>query len=268
MRSILFAVLLSTVAAAVVGARMGQVDPPSRDRTTLQQSPSCPAVSVPTTGDRRDAQELARIAQRLLDAVATGDTATWAAYLDTDGIFTDEDGNMRDRPRVLAELRPLPPAITGQICVSDPRASVHGDVAVLSYDAMETASLYGQVLHTHYHTSDTYTRRGGHWFLLASQTAVMPSEHTAVPVSAAVLDDFVGKYVLSPGVEYLVQRDGAHLYGQRAGGQREELLPLGADRFFRTGAPRGERIFRRDVAGRVDAMLDRRDNNDLVWRRE
>jgi len=266
MRSILLTALLSATPAAPGGVPTKRSDSPYLDHVSIPQSP-CPAVSVRTTGDGPVAAELARVAQRLLDAVATGDTVTWAAYLDGDGIFTDEDGNVRDRHRVLAELRPLPPTMTGQICVTDPRASVRGDVAVLSYDALETASLYGQVLHTRYHTSDTYVRRGGRWYLLASETAVLPSEHTAVAVSPATLDDFVGTYLLSPGVEYVVERDGDHLYGRRGAGQREELLPLGPDRFFRRGAPRGDRIFRRDSAGRVDALLDRRDNNDLVWRR-
>ena len=266
MRSILLTALLSATTAASGRVTATRLVPPYHDRVGIPRGP-CPAVSVTTTGDGRVGAELARVAQRLLDAVATGDTATWAAYLDGDGMFTDEDGNVRDRRRVLAELRPLPPTMTGQICVTDPRASVRGDVAVLSYDALETASLYGQVLHTRYHTSDTYVRRSGRWYLLASETAVLPSEHTAVAVSPGALDDFVGKYVLSPGVEYLVERDGDHLYGRRGAGQREELLPLGPDRFFRRGAPRGERVFRRDSAGRVDAMLDRRDNNDLVWRR-
>jgi hypothetical protein len=68
-------------------------------------------------------------------------------------------------------------------------------------------------------------------------------------------------------VEYVVERDGVRLFGKRAGGPREELLPLGADCFFRSGARWGERLFRCDAGGRVDAMLDRRDNNDLVWQR-
>jgi ketosteroid isomerase-like protein len=227
----------------------------------------CPAIAVVTTGDSNDGEALGRIAQQLLDAVTAGDTATWLRYLDDDGLFTDEEANVRDKRTVIAELRPLSPGITGQICVASPRAVVRGDVAVLTYDALETATVYGQVMHTRYHTTDTYARRNGDWRLLGSHTSVLPSEHVAVVIRSEILDDYVGRYALAPDVEYLVERDSARLFGQPGGGPREELLPLGVDHFFRAGVVRGERFFRRDAGGRVDAMVDRRDNNDLVWRR-
>jgi hypothetical protein len=52
---------------------------------------------------------------------------------------------------------------------------------------------------------------------------------------------------------------------QRQGRPAQELIPTGADRFAEAGRPRVERLFRRDAAGRIDAFVDRRDNNDLVW---
>ena len=227
----------------------------------------CPGATVAATGDPQVAELLRGISQRLLDAVGAGDTAVWTRYLDDQGIFVDEEGIMRNKPGLIAELRPLPPGISGRICVTAPRATVLETVAVLTYDAMETASVYGQELRTHYHTTDTYVRRGPEWRLLGSHTAVLPSEHTAAAVRPESLDDFIGVYILAPGREYRVTRDGNRLFGSRAADHREELLPLGGDRFFRTGARRGERIFRRDASGNVDAMLDRRDNNDLVWKR-
>jgi hypothetical protein len=202
-----------------------------------------------------------------MDAIAPGDTAVWARVLDDDGMFIDEEANVRGKRAVLAELHALPAGFSGFICVTAPRAIVRGDVALLTYDAMETETVYKQVLHTRYHTTDTYVRRGGEWRLLGSHTAVLPSEHRAVAARPAVYDEYAGRYALAPGVEYAVTREGDRLFGQRPGRPREELLPLGDDRFFRTGARRGERIFRRDAAGRVDAMVDRRDNNDLIWRR-
>jgi hypothetical protein len=38
--------------------------------------------------------------------------------------------------------------------------------------------------------------------------------------------------------------------------------------FFPKGTVRGEKIFVRDASGRVTSMLDRRENNDLVWKRK
>jgi hypothetical protein len=55
--------------------------------------------------------------------------------------------------------------------------------------------------------------------------------------------------------------------GQRAGRAKEELLALCADTFYRKGVWRGEKVFERDGKGRVVRMLDRRENNDIVWSR-
>ena len=232
----------------------------------LQAQGPCPAAAITST-DPATASQLRGLSQQLLDAVGAGDTAVWSRVLDDQGVFVDEEGNVRDKRTVLSELRPLPPGISGHICITAPHATLSRDVAVLTYDAMESAVVYGQEHHTHYHTTDTYVRRGGQWRLLGSQVAVLPAEHTAVDIRPETLDDFVGEYALTEGIAYRVTREGDRLYGERTGGRREELLPLGVDRFFRIGARRGERIFRRDAFGRVDAMLDRRDNLDIVWRR-
>jgi hypothetical protein len=103
--------------------------------------------------------------------------------------------------------------------------------------------------------------------MLASQTSVLPSEHKAAKVDPVRFDAYLGIYWLAPHVTYTVTRDRNRLYGQRSGRPKEELFPLGIDRFFRRGAPRGEKIFVRGGNGRVAKMIDRRDNNDLVWRR-
>ena len=259
-----------TIAAAAIAAGRGW-QPGARGgpaRAGRHDPLACPALAPPAGSDASVATQLTAISQALLDAVSRGDTLTWSRHLDPDGVFTDEEGNVRDKRTVIGELHPLPAGISGQICIASPRSTVKGDVAVLTYDALETATIYGQQVRTRYHTTDTYVHREGAWRLLASHTAVLPSEHAAVAIEPAVLTDYVGRYVLAPGVVYVVERDGGRLFGMRPGGVREELLPLGADRFFRNGATRGERIFRRNAGGKVDAMLDRRDNNDVVWRRD
>lgn len=247
---------MHSAALVLVAALAGQLEAPG----------PCPAASV-VSNDPETAVRLRVLSQQLLDAVGAGDTEVWSRILDDQGVFVDEEGNVRDKRTVLSELRPLPSGVTGHICVTAPRATVSGDVAVLTYDAMESVVFYGQKLHTHFHTTDTYVRRGDAWRLFGSHAAVLPAEHTAVAVRPETLDDFAGEYAVAAGIVYRVTREGAHLFGERIGGRREELLPLGVDRFFRVGARRGERIFRRDATGKVDAMLDRRDNLDIVWSR-
>jgi len=55
--------------------------------------------------------------------------------------------------------------------------------------------------------------------------------------------------------------------GQRTGRDKQELLPADVNTYFVKGTIRGEKVFVRDAGGHVTVMLDRRENNDLVWKR-
>ena len=248
------------LAAAIVAAACTRA-PARRAEPTSTTSIDSSAVAV----------ELVRNTQALVDAIAPGDTAIWSRTLAADGLFSDENGRPVTKRELLDNLKPLPPGFTGHITVANPRVRVTstegGAVAVITYDMLEDETIFGQTLHTKYHGTDTYVRRAGRWQMLASQDEVLPSEHTAVALDQTSLDAYVGTYRLGPGVEYLVARDGARLVGHRAGAPPAELFPLGPDRFFLRGATRGEKIFARDASGRVTRLIDRRDNNDLVWTR-
>ena len=211
---------------------------------------------------------LREVSQALMTGIASGDTALWDHYLADDAMLTDENGDVHSKRDVLASMHPLPAGFSGQIHVEHAIPRVRGDLATLSYDAMEEEVVFGQHIHTRYRTTDIYAWRQGRWRLFGSHTAVIPSEHSAVPGDTARYRDYVGEYAVSPTMQLVVTTSAGHLYAGRPGHPPEELFPLGPDRFFRKGAPRGERIFARDASGRVIAMLDRRDNNDLVWRRQ
>jgi len=45
------------------------------------------------------------------------------------------------------------------------------------------------------------------------------------------------------------------------------LLPADENTFFPKGTVRGEKVFVRDATDRVTHLLDRRENNDLVWKK-
>jgi len=137
--------------------------------------------------------------------------------------------------------------------------------AGLTYDIAERLDLFGQRLNTRYHTTDVYRRTAGVWTLIASHTSVIPSELPRIALPPERAADYVGRYRLGDGPTAQVRRDDGRLLFERDGRPAQELIPTGADRFGQAGRPRVERFFRRDAAGRVDAFVDRRDNNDLVW---
>jgi hypothetical protein len=240
---------------------------------TLPSTPVAQAAARPgpKTTPRNQAPSaesfLKRASQQLLDAVARGDTVVWSRYLDPSCLYTDEEGGTATKAELLSQLRPLPKGYRGTIRLKHPQVLVTGETAVLTSDLDEELALYGQVLRTRFHLTSTWVKRPEGWKMIASQNAVLPSDHRAARVDPASFDAYVGTYGLAPDVTYAVARDGNRLYGQRKDRPKEELFPLGCDRFFRRGANRGEKLFVRDAQGRVTQMIDRRDNNDLVWRR-
>jgi hypothetical protein len=73
----------------------------------------------------------------------------------------------------------------------------------------------------------------------------------------------VGIYELAPGQTRKVLTDGGNLFVERKG-KREQLLPEVSGIFFRKGVE-GRILFRQAEDGKVDALIDRRNNEDVVW---
>ena len=48
--------------------------------------------------------------------------------------------------------------------------------------------------------------------------------------------------------------------------KKEQLFPETSEIFFRKGVE-GRILFRYDARGKVDALIDRRNNEDVVWRK-
>jgi hypothetical protein len=154
------------------------------------------------------------------------------------------------------------------IKMGGPKVLAQENVIVLSHRDREELELYGQKLVTYFHSTDTRAKsQDGRWKLIAAQVMAIPNERKPIAVDTKKLDEYIGQYQLAPDVIYTVTREGDKLFGQRTGRAKEELLPLCADTFYRKGVWRGEKVFERNSQGRVVRLLDRRDNNDLVWKK-
>lgn len=238
----------------------------------LCESPAVKAQtqSDPATQDanREVITQLKRATQELLDAIAPGDVAVWQKYLAEECLYTDEEGHVKSKADLLQELKPLPKGYIGRIKMGEPQVILQDKVIVLVHRDREELQLFGQTLTTWFHSTDTWAKQpDGQWKLVAEQVMAIPNERKPITISATKLDDYVGQYQLAPDVFYSITREGDKLYGQRNGRAKEELLPLYADVFYRKGVWRGEKVFERDAQGKVVRILDRRDNNDLVWKR-
>src|SRR5216110_444658 len=218
------------------------------------------AADVPITQD-----ELVRRTQELYDAIAPGNQTPWKKYFADDCIFSDEKGRTFDKAKLIADITPLPAGYSGSIKVNNVQSRIINDTAVLSYDLDETETIFGQNLTARYHVTDTWLRRNGVWQIASSQAMRYYEDPAVAKIDPKKFADLNGTYELAPGQTRRVFSEGENLYVER-NGKREQLLSEGCEIFFRKGVE-GRILFRYADSGKVDALIDRRNNEDVVWRR-
>jgi hypothetical protein len=210
--------------------------------------------------------ELVRRTQELYDAVAPGDKAPWQRYYADDCLFFDEKGRSMDKAALVADVAPLPKGYGGAIRVVHPKSRIFKQVAILSYDADETETIFGQRLSARYHTTDTWMLRKGEWRIVASQTLRYYEDPAQGQTDPARFEDYTGTYELSPGNRMTVGVENGALVMQRGQRPQVELFPEGGPVFFRKGVE-GRIVFHLDAAGKADVLLERRNHEDVVWKR-
>jgi len=218
------------------------------------------AANVPITQE-----ELVRRTQELYDAVASGNKAPWEKYFADDCIFADEKGRVFDKSKLVADITPLPAGYSGTIKIENAQSRIIGNTAILSYDADETEIIFGQKLKARYHVTDTWLQRNDNWQIIASQAHRYyedPAIGTADPQKFA---DYIGTYELAAGQTRSVIAEGDKLFVER-NGKKEQLLPETSEIFFRKGIE-GRILFRYASTGKIDTLVDRRNNEDVIWRK-
>src|SRR5258708_19845645 len=91
------------------------------------------AADVPITQD-----ELVRRTQELYDAVVPGNQAPWKKYFADDCIFSDEKGRTLDKPKLIADITPLPTGYSGAIKIVNAQSRFNGNTDILSYNPDKT----------------------------------------------------------------------------------------------------------------------------------
>jgi Domain of unknown function (DUF4440)/Domain of unknown function (DUF3471) len=236
--------------------------------TALLASLMFPLQASANAADSNDAAtvaQLTRQTQELYDAVAPGSQEPWKKYYADDCIFADEKGRLFDKAKLVADITPLPAGYSGAIKIENVQSRVIGDTAILSYDANEIETIFGQELHARYHTTDTWLRRNNGWQIIASQTHRYYEDPAIGQADPKKFAKFIGTYELAPGQTRIVTAEGDKLFVER-NGKKEQLFPETSDLFFRKNIE-GRILFHYDANGTVDSLIDRRNNEDVVWKK-
>ena len=207
--------------------------------------------------------ELVRRTQELYDSIPAGNQAPWKKYFADDCIFNDEKGRSFDKSKLVADITPMPSGYSGAIKLDKIQSRIFGDTAVLGYDLNETETIFGQNLRARYHVTDTWLRREGEWKIIASQAHRYYEDPAIGKADPKKLVDYAGTYELAPGQTRTVTAETGDLFAER-NGKKEQLYPEASDIFFRKGVE-GRILFHYNTDGRVDALIDRRNNEDVIW---
>ena len=231
---------------------------------TLLLALSAAAQSASSTGaqtdtsNNADEQQIISAARARANACASGDTQTWATFVDAN--FRDIEGNATStRKQIMDECQQAARVIPGhkiERLVSGFHFQFVGNIALVDY-LYEFKEHFGEItLVENLRQVDTFEKRQGKWVaLLAVSAEVMPDPPVA-KIDSATLDDFTGDYAWA-GSQFVdtVTRKGDKLYIQGSWEDSPtELVPESADTFFDRGAgvsPMARSTFVRDRAGRV-----------------
>jgi hypothetical protein len=140
------------------------------------------------------------------------------------------------------------------------------DAAILSYDLDESETIFGQELHARYHGTDTWIRRNNSWQIVAGQMLRYYEDPAPGATNPEKMKQFLGKYELAAGTTRSVTSDGKTLFMQGAGRDKEILIPEAENIFLREGIE-GRIPFRHRGNGQPDVLIDRRNNEAVVWKR-
>jgi hypothetical protein len=211
-------------------------------------------------------EELAHRSQEMMDAVPAGNQDPWKKYIADDVLYFDEKGRAMDKAALLADLTPMPKGYSGSIQVVNVKSHIEPTYAVMSFDENEKETIFGQELTARYHETDTWVPRNGDWQLVAGQVLRYYEDPATGATDAARFPQYIGTYELSPGNDLTVSVENGQLFRQRGTGAKTQLIPESGDVFFRKGVE-GRFVFHRDASGKVDAVYDRRNNEDVVWKK-
>jgi hypothetical protein len=213
--------------------------------------------------------KLVALTQELMDALIPGKADVWQRILADNAVIVDEFGRIQNKREAVESVHPFPQGLSGSIEIRDPKLHLHGDTAVLQGEMYEKESVFGQQLVVRYIFANTFVRDGAEWKLLAASDVTLPTEPPKLDVAGLVLGDYAGTYTYGPKRAFSVAlENGALFYTTKPGGPHTALEAVAKDVFMSGGDERNLVIFRRDAAGRVDELIERRKFNDLRMKRD
>jgi ketosteroid isomerase-like protein len=213
------------------------------------------------------ADELERLTQENLDAIAPGDVEVWRRNAHEDLVHVDEEGKVRSKEELLAELEPLPAGLSGRLVVDEFAVAVHGDTAIATHVDQEFLDYHGQALKSRWRTTDTWVKTPTGWRLAAQQILALQVDPQSISLPREAMCAYNGTYRLTAAISAKAACTAEGLRFERTDRPAQLYKAEVADVFFAPGSPRTRRIFERNGRGEITGFVDRREGHDVRWRK-
>jgi hypothetical protein len=225
------------------------------------------ALAAPALADEASAvlkTDIVGLTQKLMDAIGDGKKEVWERIVADDALITDEFGRRQTKRELVDSLRPLPPGFSGKIEVRDAHVRRYADTAVIDFEDYETESVFGQKFVVRYISTATYVRRDDAWKLTAMMDVTLPTQPPRLSVRDVKIADYPGTYRYGPERAFVVAiENGKLVYRTKAGRPPNALDAIAKDVFMGGDDEKNLLIFRRDEAGKIIELIERRKYNDL-----
>ena len=115
-----------------------------------------------------DEHQVIQIEQELVNGLLAGDASPFERYLADTSVFTDPDGTVMDKSRILNDIK------SGDLKFQsskpdDMKVRVYGDMAVATYGSTDKGSYKGKDISGRFRWTDVFVKRNGRWEIVAGQ---------------------------------------------------------------------------------------------------
>jgi hypothetical protein len=131
--------------------------------------------------------------------------------------------------------------------------SVLGFNSIISrYPARNTGIIV--LSNNHFSGSSVYKVKDSINSILLGQDVELPVEKKAITLDTGVLDNFVGTYEIIPEMNFIITREGGHLYAQITGQEKLEIFAKSETEFFYRVAD-AQITFVKDQDGEIKGLI-------------
>jgi len=198
-------------------------------------------------------REVINVHNAMREAAKNRDFAAWARYVAEDCIFSDDDGEITTKAKLVQHLRNMPLAYDYSENQRDLVVHVYSDTAVLNFRLTAHEQFTDTDIITELRHTLTFIKQNGSWLLIAEQWGALPVNFRR-PAAADPnsYKDYVGQYEWRPGgpVDSVSVKDGRLLTRLNEESEDHEYLPLAPETFF-VRDDLGSVTFVRDAQGHV-----------------